>query len=355
MEDEQKLYKKSYILSDKNRYYNILIQSNLNSQINITAIEQIYQKKYFESYSLYKLKNIKYLSSLDTINDIFVEIKDKIEKSKPNIYEEKNSLKLVIATDHTKFKEIIFNLNEKEKDINDKLYELNIEMNKLREKEKKQDEKIQILEEKIEELIDNNIKLFNQNKKLEKTIKEIKKYLNYNNIKYRLRNKRRYKNRYIYHRTLYRPKQVNSSPKVNKSSYSINNNNEKVKDIPISYNNISYQEENNNIKEEKREDSFVIKEGKFNNKAKSIKKSKLAMLFDELDEENKKYHREKKNQNGQFFLMKWMKEKRKEIIFKLKQKKNQIYLLKKLVQKIIIIYKEILKIKNNNLRIKVII
>ena len=124
MEDEQKLYKKSYILSDKNRYYNILIQSNLNSQINITAIEQIYQKKYFESYSLYKLKNIKYLSSLDTINDIFVEIKDKIEKSKPNIYEEKNSLKLVIATDHTKFKEIIFNLNEKEKDINDKLYEL---------------------------------------------------------------------------------------------------------------------------------------------------------------------------------------------------------------------------------------
>ena len=37
---------------------------------------------------------------------MYEEVKDKIEKENPSLFEEINSLKLVIKTGHTKFKEI---------------------------------------------------------------------------------------------------------------------------------------------------------------------------------------------------------------------------------------------------------
>ena len=98
------------------------------------------------------LKKNKYLSSLDTIDEIFDEIINKISFKNPTIYEETNCLKIVIETFHSKFKDITFYLDEKEKNINDKIEELYSIIKQLKEKELIQDEKIKNLEKKINEL-----------------------------------------------------------------------------------------------------------------------------------------------------------------------------------------------------------
>ena len=116
------------------------------------------------------LKCNKYLLLLDTIDEIFEEIINKIEFKKPMLFEETNSLKIIIETGHSKFKDIIFYLKEKEKNINDKFNELYLYINELKEKEKNQDKKIVLFEEKIKELEKSNnelkeeIKLLKNNK-----------------------------------------------------------------------------------------------------------------------------------------------------------------------------------------------
>ena len=151
---------KNYILtSDKMRKYSIIFQTELNSELSISATEENFQKKYSKNFSLSSLKSNKYLSSLDTIDEIFDEIINRISFKTPSLYEETNCLKIVIETFHSKFKEVTLYLEEKEKNINDKIEELYSIIKQLKEKEKIQDEKIKRMEEKIEELEKNNKKL----------------------------------------------------------------------------------------------------------------------------------------------------------------------------------------------------
>lgn len=180
----QKKIKTFSAFSDKKQKYNILIQSELNSKILITAFDDKNQKKYYESYSLNILKNNKYLSLFETIDEIYDELKDKIEKKEPKIFEEDNTIKLAIETFHTKYKEINFYLKEKDKAINEMYKQLYFIIDELKEKEKKQDEKIKSLEEIVQELKNNNNELFEKNKLLENKIESLKEIINYNNNNY---------------------------------------------------------------------------------------------------------------------------------------------------------------------------
>ena len=181
----QKKTKNFSIFSDKNNRYNIFIQSEMNTKIIITAIEVIKQTKYSESYTLNTLKKNKYLSLFESIDEIFDELNDKIDKIRPRLLEEDNSLKLIIETFNTKYKEINFYLNEKEKNINEKYNELIVFINELKEKEKKQDEKIKSLEDIVQELKNNNNELFQKNLLLEKSFEYLRGIINnINNINY---------------------------------------------------------------------------------------------------------------------------------------------------------------------------
>jgi len=181
----QKKTKNFSIFSDKNNRYNIFIQSEMNTKIIITAIEVIKQTKYSESYTLNTLKKNKYLSLFESIDEIFDELNDKIDKIRPRLLEEDNSLKLIIETFNTKYKEINFYLNEKEKNINEKYNELIVFINELKEKEKKQDEKIKSLENMVQELKNNNNELFKKNLLLENSFNYLKDIIiNINNMNY---------------------------------------------------------------------------------------------------------------------------------------------------------------------------
>ena len=141
------------LTSDKMKKYFISFQTNINSELQISAYpEENSGKRYSNNYSIDLLKKNKYLNTLDTIEEIFEEIMNKISFKTPILYEEPNCLKIVIRTLHTKYKDITFYLNQKEKNTNDKIEELYSIINHLKEKELIQDEKIRLLELRISEL-----------------------------------------------------------------------------------------------------------------------------------------------------------------------------------------------------------
>lgn len=140
--DEIKKIKNFVFTSDKMKKYSITFQINLNSELNVSAIEENTKKKFSSDFSLSYLKNNRYLSLLDTIEEMFDEIINRITKKNPLLYEEKNFLKIVIETSHFKFKDITLCIEDKEKNISEKINELYDIVWKLQEREKIKDEKI---------------------------------------------------------------------------------------------------------------------------------------------------------------------------------------------------------------------
>ena len=333
------------LLSDEKRNYLINFEIDYsNSFINIIALENNHQKEYYEYYSLEVLKNIKYLSSLDTIDDIFEEIKDKMEKKEPKLYEESHILRLVIETGHTKFKQIIFYLKEKDKNIINKFNELYIIINELKEKEKTQSQKIKLLEKKIIKLENNNNELYQKNRQFENTIEEIKTKLSKFNNNYLPRKNR--KNRYKYFRTV-RPVKKNTFVKKEHNNISPIKEYNKNRDSHNFFN--SYQLDNSFFSNE--EDYMKIKEieqtmgnkkkldfinsisfdevGEDKKKEENKKKSKLAKLFDEVGEDKKKEENKKKSKLAKLLDEVGEDKKKKEKKEKTKERKKNKSKLRK--------------------------
>ena len=197
-------YKKSKnisITSNKFRKYDITIESKLNNQINITVIEKENKNIYYEYYDLDNLRKIKYFSLFDSIDEIFEEIKDKITKKEPQLYEESNSLQLIIDTGNTKFREIIFYAKKNnENEFNEKINEIFSIINEFKEKERKQENKINLLEDKINNLNEVINEINNRNYELEEELRKIKEKLNYKNSKdyISLYHRKRFRQRYRY-------------------------------------------------------------------------------------------------------------------------------------------------------------
>ena len=181
------------IISDKKNSF-ILILQNRKSSIYISASFQgeINKIEYEKNFSLEDLKANKYLSLLDTINEIYEEIisiiKNKINEIK--LIEKKNQIEINIPLAGIRIKEIIFILNEKEKNEKEKINELYDIISNLKKENKELKEKFEKLEEKVEKkveeklnLILNDIKSWKEYKeKFDKKEKEKKEIRNLDSI-----------------------------------------------------------------------------------------------------------------------------------------------------------------------------
>ena len=167
---EKILDSKSFdIKSNKKNIFEIKILKNINYLI----LEGKY-KGSFESNIYYSKKNIeelkinKYFLMFDNLNEIYNEIINLIEINKPYLIEDTNNLLLYIPLSTTKIKEIILELNKKEKTDKEKIDDLyliinnlklhyNDQINELNKKIEKQNEKINYLQKIIENNNNKNI------------------------------------------------------------------------------------------------------------------------------------------------------------------------------------------------------
>ena len=144
MEEIQLTPEKSFqikLSSDKNNYSFDFNLNNVNNDFEITAnqINSIH-KSYSNRYSFEEIRENKYFLQFDNLDEIFDEIKDRIEKNKIIIKENENKLILNVPLHDNQ--EIIFELNPIIKNTKDRLNELtdlimklNTEINNIRKEE----------------------------------------------------------------------------------------------------------------------------------------------------------------------------------------------------------------------------
>ena len=153
----KEIIKRNYkIISDKNKLFNIDISNNHNS-IDIYAffqgeiMQEIYEKKFSDT----TLKMNKYLSLLDSVDEIFDEIINIFDKKgkEIKIFEETNQITVNLPLGGVKIKDIIFVLDKKVKSPEEKIEELNhfisilkVENNNLKQSQKNLEEKMKELE-----------------------------------------------------------------------------------------------------------------------------------------------------------------------------------------------------------------
>ena len=234
------------LTSQNNKEYKISIRTELNS-LSIVAKEIKNNKEYNELYFTDDLKNnSKYFLLFDKIKEKFEEMKDKIYKTEPSVFEESNSLKLVLNTGHTKYKEIIFNLPEKKTDVVENIDKLVLIVEKLAEIGKNQTELINDLKENNKKL-QNEIKdLKVKNQQFETKIEELNDKIN-NNDRF-IRNDDFHNNNYNKHNNNHRNSKKPTDESSIKSLLNILCNKRKS---DLSVESIDFSLENNKNKKKK--------------------------------------------------------------------------------------------------------
>ena len=181
---------KYVINSNKNNSFNLIIK-NFTSFIEINASnpKDIKKNEFIKKYSLIDLKDNKFLSICDTIDEIYEELLFEFSKNNSIIIENENNIIIKIPVTHAKYKEIFFSINKKVKtdkelynDLNELVFKLK---NEIEEKNIQlflcQKEIIDLkniinnINEKIGILSDNNKKLENKIDSLEKEVSILKK------------------------------------------------------------------------------------------------------------------------------------------------------------------------------------
>ena len=105
---------KYIINSNKNNCFNIFIR-NLTSCIEINASYQndIKKEEFKEKFSLSNLKENKYLSICESIDEIYEELKFNFSKNNSIILENEKQITIIVPVNHSKYKELTFTLNKK--------------------------------------------------------------------------------------------------------------------------------------------------------------------------------------------------------------------------------------------------
>lgn len=118
--------KKFNILTDKGHNYEIILKSNNLSSIKFESIvkDDLTIYNYSSIFTIEKIKENKYFSMFDTIDEIINEINLLLEKNSPSIIEESEGIILKIPLNTSKIKEITFFINKKTKNNNEKIDEL---------------------------------------------------------------------------------------------------------------------------------------------------------------------------------------------------------------------------------------
>ena len=181
MEKENILESKTFdIESNKKTIFEIKICKYI-SQITLEGKDKnsIESNIFFSQKSIEEIKNNKYFLMFDNLNEIYDEIINLIKNNKPSLIEENNKLILSIPLSTTKIKEIILELNKKEKSEKEKIEDLYLMINNLK----------TYYNNRIDELNkivhQQNNKIENQNNKIDelnKKINELQKKLEGKNI-----------------------------------------------------------------------------------------------------------------------------------------------------------------------------
>ena len=152
-----KMEKEYSLKSDKNHLFKIYFK-NFSSYIEIDSFfqDEFLKHEYTKKFYLEELKQNKYLSICDSIDEIFEQIVFNIDKNNLNLKEDIKQIIINIPVEHLKVKEITFILPLKIKKDNEKLEDLIIEINNLKKGLKDIKEN---LNEKIELLTKENIEL----------------------------------------------------------------------------------------------------------------------------------------------------------------------------------------------------
>ena len=144
--------------------------------------ENIPKKEYEKSFSIEDLYNERYFRMFDNLEQIFNQINDLINKVPYFIGEETSKINLVFEINHLNINEIIFCLEEnqrEQKDVNNEIYELiydnTIEFNKMKEN---YDKEINNLKNTINDLQVENNNLKNENEKNKSDIWKLQETIN---------------------------------------------------------------------------------------------------------------------------------------------------------------------------------
>lgn len=179
--EESCFFKKEInLISDKKEEIKIIFESQTNSSILITAInhKKIRNNFFSASVSLEKFRENKYFYQFDTIKELCDELNERIRTDNLKLLNHDNSLTLTMLLPSTKYKEISFDLKEKEKSDKEKineLYSIIEDYHKENEILKKEIEEIKkyIYEQKKEKEQEKNSPIINFNSLIVKDIKKI--------------------------------------------------------------------------------------------------------------------------------------------------------------------------------------
>ena len=177
------------IKSNKNNIFEITIYNNIK-YIKLKGIKKDNNdsKNYLYQIDIEKIKINKYFLMFDNLKEIYDEIINLISNKNPNLIEDSNKLIISIPISTTKIKEIIFEMEEKEKTDKEKIQELysiiknlksfyDNQIKELNQKIEKQNNKIEQQNIKIDQqnnkFEQQNIKIDQQNNQIEQQNKKI--------------------------------------------------------------------------------------------------------------------------------------------------------------------------------------
>ena len=163
------------INSDKNHSFSVNLK-NLSEclEISLNFQDEIVKHTFIKKYSFEELKKInKYFLLYETIDEIYEDLILLLNKNQSKINEDSKCVKLCIPVESVKIKEIVFTLNELEKNETEQISELYSIISEL----KKEIKELKLNNNnKYEEEIQN---LKEENKKLKEKINEFEIYLPY--------------------------------------------------------------------------------------------------------------------------------------------------------------------------------
>ena len=162
---------------------------NLNNYIEIRAdkINDVINKSFYSKYSFEEIRENKYFLQFDNLDEIFDELKERINNNKIIIKENENNLILNIPLPTSKNNEIIFELkmiiknnNERFNELTDLIIKLNTEMNNIKNKfiPQKNDE-ITNIKNEINNMKIKEDKLINENIQSKNDINYLKNEINH--------------------------------------------------------------------------------------------------------------------------------------------------------------------------------
>ena len=149
----------------------------ISAHINDNLIENFFNGEFtFE-----KIRENKYFLQFDSLKEIFDELKERINNNKITIEEYENNIKINIQLPSSKNKEIIFELNQKNKNDSERIKDLiqivieqNTEITELKKEVNELKEKLNILwkeKEERKQIYDLDSKIINGNEKYNESLK----------------------------------------------------------------------------------------------------------------------------------------------------------------------------------------